>query len=168
MRKILKAMLIKDKRSQLHTAEVVIALLILLVISLTLIDVTQNLVGPKESSGWLKERGQRILEAADSSGVLRPAMYLPDSPDRDQAITELKAFIEASLDNNLIYAVTKSEFLENGTIQETEFLIGSPLTFFQNQKVTVVIANYFLNGYANASFIVTKPLIVNLYLMPAS
>ncbi len=155
-------------RAQLHTAEVVIALLILLVISLTIINATQDLVGPQESSSWLKERGQQILEAADSSGLLRPAIYLASSPQREQAINDLKAFIDASLDNTIIYAVTKSEFLQNGTIQESELLIGSSITFSQNQQSTVVIANYFLSGFSNASIVIMRPVIVNLYLMPAS
>ncbi len=167
MKNTLKRPLFNNK-GQLHTAEVVIALLILLVISLTIINATQDLVGPRETPSWLKERGQRILESADSAGLLRPAMYLPDSPERTRSINELKAFLDASLENTLIYAVTKSEFLQNGTIQETEFLIGSPITFSQNQKSTVVIANYFLSGYSNASLTITKPILVNLYLMPAS
>ncbi|MHA2297137.1 MAG: hypothetical protein ACXAEU_11705 [Candidatus Hodarchaeales archaeon] len=128
------------KRGQLHIAETLVASTILLVLALSVANITINLSEEPESLDWLEKRIWSILETADSSGILKPAVYLED----ETSLLLLEDFITSKLPMNFEFNLKRSS--ENG---EKELISSGTLAA---TTVEIYRASYFISGYSSLEY----------------
>ncbi|MFW9995516.1 MAG: hypothetical protein ACFFD4_25995 [Candidatus Odinarchaeota archaeon] len=125
------------KRGQLHIAETLVASTILLVLALSVANITVTLSEEPEGLKWLEERAWAIMETADSSGLLKPAVYLED----ETSLGLLEDFITSKLPINFGFSLNR---VSNG--QKKVLISAGSL---EANTAETYVASYFISGYSS-------------------
>ena len=124
------------KYGQLHIAETLIASMVLLVLALSIANITINISEEEVDLKWLENEAWSILEASDTAGLLKPAVYIEDL----DMIELLQDYINNRIPLNYDFSLKKT-----GQTSETLISAGS----LETSSVEIYSIHYFLSGFTS-------------------
>lgn len=127
------------KFGQLHIAETLIASMILLVLALSIANISINISEEQNSLEWLEKEAWSIIEATDSSGLLKPAVYVEDQ----DLLAILNDFIISRIPLNYDFSLKRS-----GDSSKTLISAGS----VETNSIEVYSIHYYISGFASLQY----------------
>ncbi|MFQ5978193.1 MAG: hypothetical protein ACE5OZ_08695 [Candidatus Heimdallarchaeota archaeon] len=135
--------------------ETLIAVSLLIVVSVAISASVTNQSGESSQSegDWLTRKGRLLLSSTDDLGILRPAVYLADSPtflsEAESFQNDLDSIISSQLPLTAEFLVLRVDLTDNsGDSQRPIIDKGSKPT----ENAEVAVASYFLGGYSSTEY----------------
>ncbi|MHA1167358.1 MAG: hypothetical protein ACTSP4_04575 [Candidatus Hodarchaeales archaeon] len=127
------------KSGQLHIAETLIASMLLLVLALSIANISINISDEQNNLEWLEKEAWSIIEAADSSGLLKPVIYAEDQ----DLLVILNDFITSRIPLNYDFSLERT-----GDSSKTLISAGS----VETSNIEVYSIHYYLSGFASLQY----------------
>lgn len=144
-----------DRRGQLNMMETLIAVSLLIVVSVAISSSVTNQSGEDTASdtNWLTRHGRHLLSSADDLGLLRPAVYLADSPTftsiAESIQQDLASFISSQLPPAAEFALLRVDLNDTASSSERPIVDSGSRP---DERAEVAVASFILGGYSSLEY----------------